>query len=476
MVTLSNVLSTRAVRWLLPLLLIGAGWFHAAQAQDQRSAVRTIDFNEAVRIALDQNTDLKRAANQVARQDAQVQREYMDFVPNLNLSSSTNRRFGLVRDQQTFELTNQTVDQFSLSASTGVTVFNGFENIASLKRSSLNAQSSSLSLERTRQDVVFTVMDRYITLVENQELIRVREEELEAQRQQLEQIREFVEAGAQPRSDLFQQEATVAQAEQQLLNAEREAQLSKTRLIQTLQLDPLVEYEFEAPAVKEQDLITAEYDLNTLLNRAFERRTDLQAQEIGVRAAEQSVRAARSGFFPSLSVSFGYGTDWSSTLPDQVRDPQTGEIIEEDISFFDHLDNQKGGRFGFSVDIPIFNRMQTRNQITQAKIDLQNAKYQLDDQQQAVALEVRQAYLDYQNAEKQLDVAEKRVRAAERAREATQERYNLGAASFVELAQSNADFVSAASEQIRARYNFLFQKKLIDYYLGVLDPSVSLFQ
>mgnify|MGYP006424408595 CR=1 FL=1 len=474
MVTSSTVPSARLARWLLlPLLLVGVGLAGPAQAQND---VRTIDFDEAVRIALDQNTDLKRAANQVQRQDAQVQREYMDFVPNLNLSSSTTRRFGLVRDQQTFQLTNRTLDQFTLNGSTGITVFNGFENFASLQRSSLNAQASSLSLERTRQDVVFAVMDRYITLVQNQELIGVRQEELDVQEQQLEQIREFVEAGAQPRSDLFQQEANVAAAEQQLLTAEREAALSETRLIQTLQLDPLVTYAFEAPSVDEQNFRTATYDLNTLLNQAFQRRTDLQAQEIGVRAAEQNVRAARSGYFPSLSLNFGYGTDWSSSLSDVIRDPETGEIIEDNISFFDHLDNRKGGQFGFSINIPVFNRMQTRNQITQAQIDLQNAKYQLDDQQQAVALEVRQAYLDYQNAEKQLDVAGKRLRAAERAREATQERYNLGAASFVELAQVNADFVSAASEQVRARYNFLFQTKLIDYYLGVLDPSVSLFQ
>jgi outer membrane protein len=195
-----------------------------------------------------------------------------------------------------------------------------------------------------------------------------------------------------------------------------------------------------------------------------------------VRAAEQNVRAARSGFFPSVSASFGYGTDWSSSLSDQIRDPQTGEVIEDNIGFFDHLDNRKGGNFGFSINIPVFNRMQTRNQVRRAKIDLQNAEYQMDDQRQAVALEVRQAYFDYQNAEKQLDVAGKRLRAARQAREAAQERYNLGAASFIELAQANADFASAASEQVRAQYTFILQKKLIDYYVGVLNPREDLFR
>ena len=444
-------------------------------AQGQAASSRTIDFDEAVRIALDQNTTLKRAINQVASRDAQVTREYMDFSPNLNLSTSTDRRFGLVRDNQTFRLVNQTVDQFSLGANTGVTLFNGLENFASLQRANLNAQASDLNLERTRQQVVFDVMNGYLNFIESQEIIRVRQEELESRRQQLRQTEEQVDVGSLPVSDLYQQQAQVAQAEQQLLNAERQAQLDKTGLIQTLQLDPFGEYEFEAPTVGEADLTQERYELNQLLEQAFQRRTDLQAQQFNLRAAEQNVRAARSGYFPSLSISFGYGTSWSSSLNDVIRDPQTEEVIDE-LSFFDHLDNQKGGQFGFSIGIPVFNRLQTRTQVRQAKIDRQSAEYELQDQRQQVALQVRQAYLDYQNAEKQLEVAGTRLRAAERAREAAQERYNLGAVPFVELAQANAEFVSAASEQVRARYNFIFQKKLIDYYLGVLNPQGSLFQ
>ncbi|NBB72581.1 MAG: TolC family protein, partial [Bacteroidetes bacterium] len=444
-------------------------------AQGQTASSRTIDFDEAVRIALDQNTTLKRASNQVAGREAQVRREYMDFTPNLNLSTSTNRNFGLVRDQQTFRLVNQTVDQFSVGASTGITLFDGMENFASLQRANLSAQASDLDLERTRQDVVFEVMNGYLNYIESKELIRVREEELESRRQQLRQTEEQVDVGSLPVSDLYQQQAQVAQAEQQLLNAERQAQLDKTGLIQTLQLDPFGEYEFEAPTVGEADLTEESYELDRLLEQAFQRRTDLQAQQFSLRAAEQNVRAARSGYFPSLSVDFGYGSNWSSTLPDQIFDRE-GNVIEDDISFFDHLDNQKGGRFGFSINIPVFNRLQTRTQVRQAQIDLQNEQYNLQDQRQQVALQVRQAYLDYQNAEKQLEVADTRLRAAERAREAAQERYNLGAVPFVELAQANAEFVSAASEQVRARYNFIFQKKLIDYYLGVLNPQGSLFQ
>ena len=112
----------------------------------------------------------------------------------------------------------------------------------------------------------------------------------------------------------------------------------------------------------------------------------------------------------------------------------------------------------------------------QAQVQAQNAQYQLEDQRQQVALQVRQAYLDYRNAVQQLEAANKRLRAARQARAAAQERYNLGSASIVELQNATRDFVDAASRQVRARYNLIFQKKQIEYHVGRLSPNEPLIQ
>jgi outer membrane protein len=91
-----------------------------------------------------------------------------------------------------------------------------------------------------------------------------------------------------------------------------------------------------------------------------------------------------------------------------------------------------------------------------------------------VALQVRQSYLDYQNAVQQLEAANKRLRAAEQARTAAQERYELGSADIVELQNAIRDYVDAASQQVRARYNLIFQRKRIDYNVGRLSPTAPL--
>lgn len=452
---------------LVALLVVFSGHVHSASAQATQDTTR-IAFDEAIRIALDQNTDLRRAQGDVDRTSAQVQSERMDFVPDLRVSSGVDRNFGRTFSQEQVGFINESTDYFDLNARSGVTIFNGFENVASLREAGAQAEASELDYQQTRRDVVFEVMDRFITLVENREIVRVREEELEARRQQLRQIEEFVDAGSRPVSDLYQEQARVAESEQSLLQAQRDLEVSQTRLINTLQLDPRQAYRFEVPNVDEERLGAETYELSTLMDEAFSERLDLRVAEAEQRAAEQGVRVAKSSYYPSISISGNYGTRWTSR-PREIPDPETGQSIEP--GFSRQLDNNRSGSISLSLSIPVFDQLQRNVQVERAQVQARNAQYALEDQRQQVALQVRQAYLDYQNAVQQLEAANKRLQAAEQARSSAQERYNLGSASIVELQNATRDYVDAASQQIRARYNLLFQQKRIDYNVGRLNSQ-----
>jgi outer membrane protein len=209
------------------------------------------------------------------------------------------------------------------------------------------------------------------------------------------------------------------------------------------------------------------------------------------------VSSAQSQYLPTLTFSADYGTNWSSEARDFQPIPGTGQtavlgfltqegvVVEQPVQiqdpqfrpvdFSDILDQRRGGSIGVSLSFPLFDGLRREQQVEQAQVQRLNAEYALEDQKLQVSLEVREAYLNYQTAVKQLDVTEKQLRAARQAREAAQERYNLGAASIVELTNANRNFVQAASQRIRARYNFIFQQKLIAYYVGNLNPTEPLF-
>jgi len=420
---------------------------------------RTITFEDAVRIALNQNVSLQQVENTVELESRDVFQQRMNFLPNLSFFTSGSRGSGFTQDQagRNIAFTNQSV---SGTISTQVNLFRGFADVASLERARYESDASEYSYDRARQDVVFDVVNSFLLYVNAREQVGIRTEDLESQRQQLAQIEEFVNVGSRPISDLYQQQALTAQAELQVLNAEREAELNKTRVIQVLHLDPFGEYEFVAPDIEDVVFSPESYDLEGLLRAAFEQRADIDAQEERIRAADQGIRIAKSTYWPTINLNGAYRSNYS---PD----------FEE--TFFNQLDLNRGNSVGFSISYPIFDRFTRGTTIQEAEVQHENAVLDLQNVRQQVALQVRQAYLDYLTNEKRLDVTATQERAAQQAVEAAEERYNVGAGTLLELTQARAQYVEAVSNRVQARYDFLFQGKLVDYYVGRLDPSQPLF-
>lgn len=453
------------LRWILSGLLLCVLCMLPSRAFAQEA--RTISIDEAVDIALERNVTLRQASNNLDAQSAQVLAERGDFLPDLGVSLTPVQRYGTTFDQTAGAFTSEQTQSFSGTVRTNLNLFNGFADVASLNQAQNTLEQRSQTVERTRQTVVFDVVSTFLDVISNREQIRIREENLESQQQQLDQIREFTRVGSRPISDLYQQEAAVAQAEFQLLQAERQLQLSRTRLIQTLQLDPFGQYDFVVAELDEETaLVPDSYELERLMREAFSRRADLKAQELAISATRQGVRVAQSSYWPSITLSGSVSGNYSSTTEDALG-----------VGFSDQIfDDRRSESLVLSVNVPLFNRFQTRNQVQQAQVRHENARLDLEALQQDVALQVRQAYLDYQTAAKNLDVTAKQLRAAERALQAAEERYDVGAATLVELSQVRADYVQAASDRVNARYNFVFQEKLIEYYTGVLNPSGPLFE
>jgi outer membrane protein len=424
----------------------------AASAQDSR----IITFKEAVRIALEQNTSLRAAQNAAALGKVDVSEARGQFLPDLRLSTQGSKNFGRNFDQTAGTIVDQSSNSVSLGVSSGVTLFDGFGNVASLRQARLFDRAGESELQRVRETVVFTVASNFLALIQGQEQLRVQRENLAAAAALEQQIQTYVDAGARTIADLYQQQAVVAGARVAVVDAERTAELAKVDLMQTLQLDPAGNYEFESPADSTSTAASESFQLDDLLTRASAQRIDLDAEQARVDAAQQAVRIARSNRWPTVSLSAGYSSAYNSASP---------------FSFSDQLDQRRGGSVGIGVSVPLFDRGSTSAATRRAEIQADNANLSLISLQQEVGLQVRRVYLDFRAAQEQLVAAESQVRAAELALQAAQDRYSAGASTLVELTQSRAVQVEAASALVSARYNLLFERTLVDYYVGDLDPA-----
>lgn len=465
----------------------------AAQAPPER-----VTFEEALQLALTQNPRLRQTEMSVQAAGEAVELARAAFLPNLQASVQPVRRFGLGFDQTTGSLQQETSDALSASLQTQVNVFSGFRDVADLRRRQLERETGTLRLQRTREEVLFTVAAQFLTLMLDREIVGIREEALLAQQAQRERIEQLVDGGVRPRADLLQQDALLAEAELAVLQAESQLELAESELVRTLQLDPAADYDFVAPSLEDVDMGPLGLELSALIDSAFERRSDLRAQDIQIAAAEEGIRVARSGYYPQVNLFASLGSSYSS-LSRRVVDGSTVEIPVttasgdpmmigdqpftlttsprfEGIPFGDQFwEDNRTGSVGVSVTVPVFDRFLTRSQVRQAHLAAENERIVREDLEQDIAVQVRQAFLDYRNAQKRLDVTARQLAAAEAALAAEEDRYELGVSTLVELAQARARRVEAASARAQAIAQYVFQRRLLEYQAGLLDPSVDLF-
>jgi outer membrane protein len=423
---------------------------------------QTLTIEQAIQVALENNYQLKQADNNMNLADTRVRSAQANFLPSLSAGFSGSRNVGRQFVQEDLSFEDRTTYGMSGSINANVTIFDGFNNIATLRQSQADKASQELSVERMRESIIFDTASRYLQVVLNQELLKIAESSLEASQGQLEQIAAEVEVGRRPTVDQYNQEAIVASDELTVIQRENALEASKARLVRIMQDDSITDVQTSMPAPEDLALMPVDLDLQDLIQDALQTRSDLRAQEYSIESNSQGYRIARGQHLPTITASAGINGSYS----DQLRDQITGEKVSFGDQFFDQNVRRS---LGFSVSIPIFNRWNTRTNIESARVQLRNSELEMDNVRFQVTEEVRQAYNDYMSIVKELESSEKALIAAERAYETEQQRYEVGSSTLIELNQANANYVQAQSNRMQAVYNFIFQERLLDFYIGKLD-------
>ncbi|MGM0588614.1 MAG: TolC family protein [Bacteroidota bacterium] len=441
-----------------------------ANAQNTGSSANSdnvITLEDAITIALENNYTLKQAQNNLDLAKTEVKSAKMDLAPSLSASMSGSRNIGRQFNTTTGQIDDQATNSFSSSVGARVTLFDGFRNIQNLRRSEVNEKYTQKNLERTREDIIFNTASSFLQVLLDQRLLTIAQENLEASQKQLEQVKAQVEVGARPSVDLYNQESTVANNELEVIRRENTLAYNRIDLIRLLRMDPLKDYEFDDPEIEAEKITAKPVSLEQMVQQALQNRSDLRAQELLIQTRKHDLNISKAGLYPTLSFDAGVSSRYNDRLVSRV----TMQSVSFNDQFFDQNINRS---LSLSLNIPIFSNFNNKLNIERSEVNLRNAQLTLEDQKLGVQQEVRQAYNDYIALAKELESTQKALRAAQRTYETQQERYKVGASTLIELSQANASFVEAQSNRARTIINFIFQEKLLDYYLGKLDANLNL--
>ena len=417
-------------------------------------------LQECVEYAVDNNLTI--AQFELELENVQLEKidALGDFLPTLNAQSSVAAQTGLSFDPTT----NQAVTTTILTATGGfgsnLTLFDGLRNIHRLNRAKLNAISSQYRLDDLKDDIRLNVANAYLQVLSNKESLIVFKAQNAVTRQDLERTKELVDAGVVPRGDLLEVEATSANQEQQIVNAENAILISRINLAQLLQITDYVNFDI---AEETFDIPPSEILTNspkTIYEKALTFRNDIKFSELGVSLAEKDLKISKGALLPTMGAFFNYNTRFSS------QERLIGGVLFRN-DFFDQLWLNDGISYGAQMNIPIFNGFSVRNNIKRSKIGIDRAKNQLEQEKLALETTVNQAYVDVTSFAKAYEASEKTVEARRLAYEYSKERFDVGLMNSFDFSQSQARVDDAEAQLIRTKYDYIFRLKVLEFYFGM---------
>ena len=430
--------------FLAAVLLLSGGAVRAQQAP--------WSLTDCISYALEHNLTVQQSALKVEQQEVELSTAQGRRLPTVNASASENFSFGrgLTADN-TYANSNTTSTSFQLGGS--VPVFQGFDINNGIKLSKLNLAAATADLEKARDDIRVAVAQAYVQILYNQELLRVAHEQAEHDAQLLEQVQERLRAGKVSDAEVSAQQATLAQSRMSEIQAEGNLRVALLELTQLLELSSPEGFSIVTPEVGDPStalLMRPE----AIYDEAVGIKPAVEAAQLNLDYAELSVARAKGAYLPRLSLNAGIGSNFYTNS--KMAAP----------SFSEQMKNNFSQSLGLTMSVPIFQRFSTRNNVRSAKINYKNQEIQLENVKKALYKEIQQAYYAAVTAQARYAGSQESAASARQHYELTEEKYKVGKAGVTDYNDARNNWLRAESEQIQARYQCLYQTKLLDFYRG----------
>uniref|UniRef100_A0A7V3E7F1 TolC family protein n=1 Tax=Ignavibacterium album TaxID=591197 RepID=A0A7V3E7F1_9BACT len=419
-----------------------------------------LTLKDAINLALQKNTVLNQAENNILSQESGLNAAYGNFLPSLSGFASwgweRNEQAGSIRyfNGIPSNIPRSETRSYVASVNSDITLFDGLSNFASLYSAKNSLNSTKFYIEFLKQQTVFNTITRYYNLMTQMALLKVGEENVKKQEINFKTIEEKNRLGAATLADLYQQQVELGNAELQVINQNLEVQKAKNNLLIFLGLDVTGDYTFETDfTIREESILTTDLEkdyenIQERISDAYNNRLDYKSKLYELEGSLNQVTIARSGHFPRLTGSMSF-----SSFSNKVDD----------------LFKSRTYSVGINLNIPIFSGFAVNNRVQIAEVQSMNKELEVRELERQIKQQINESYLSLIAAKKSLSVSEKNVKAAEERLKIEQERYNLGSSKLLDLLIANSSYITAKTDYVNAQYSYIIISDQIKYYLGILD-------
>ncbi|MBR4837428.1 MAG: TolC family protein [Bacteroidales bacterium] len=397
-------------------------------------------LEECLRFAFANSYDRKSMELSAESQQVSYDQSRQSRLPNVSASASENYSH------------NTNGGSFSGNANLGasVVIYQGGNINKTIEQNRLNVERSDMQLQQYDNQLSVQILQAFLTVLSNNELLEYQEVMLNSSRAQMKQGRERYKVGSILESDMLLLEAQYISDSSNVIETRISRDNSIMSLKVLLSMDPMDNLQIIQPNTDRlDDLAESLPTEEEALERAMEAYPNLKLSEYDILLAENNISMAKSGSRPSLTASASVGT---------------GHID------FDNVGQQLGDRFsqsaGISLNIPIYSRGQNKANVQKSKIALEQAQLNYEQTQLSVRQTVSLAYRNVVSAYNSFKSSEMKENAYSKSYNAYEVQFQYGKITTVELLQQQNNYLNVLNTFIRNKYTLVLQRKILDVYMG----------
>ena len=450
------------------------------------NASNRLNLQQCIDIARQNNIQIRQGQLTVANSDLQLRQARLNRLPSAIFQANQSLNGGRSVNPQSNEFVQQTIGSSNYQLNTSVTLYNGMVLQNTVRQNELALQAGQQELSATNNNVSLTVAQNYLGVLTGTEQLVVAQRQADVTQAQLDRTQKLVNAGSAPEANLYELRATLASNELDIVNAQNTLDLAKVSLLQAMNVS--INQAFEVEPINVPDPGVNPYDANVqqLFDVASTSLPEIKGADLRVKSADLGVQVAKGGLYPTLSLNGNLNTIYSSAASVAVldgntqqtigfvTDPTTGTQIpinasvpnynRAGVSYGSQLTNNFSQSLSLFLRVPIFQGNLSRNRITTAKIQQQNAELTAQNTRLTLRQQIETAYTNMRAGANRYKATQAQVASLERAFQVAESRLNAGAINATDYSIAKTNLDRARTSLVQAKYDYVFRTKILDFY------------
>lgn len=402
-----------------------------------------LTLDSCLHYAYNHNLAVREAKLNQSSAEVMLDRAKMQFLPNINAGASENWGFqdGAVSRNGNYGISG------------GVTLFGGLSRLRSYRQSKINLEQSDLRIKQGFNSLSSQIVSAYLTILMNQEKLRFQEQVLETSKQQAEEGALKQSVGRILESDYKLLAANYGSATSNIENTRLTIESNHLTLRNLLGMSESEVLDLATEDGQEKSSAYSLPLLDTVMQRALQNLPDLEICEMDISKAEYNVKMAQAAYMPTLGLNAGMS----------YYEGQAGQVDGQGTVI---THGGMNSSVGLSLNIPILNQGNTRTQIKQNKIELEQAHLQYDQKKVEIEQEIESQYITTQQALNQFKACETMEQAYKASYDVYVMKYAEGAITTVEMLQQQDKYLNALNDYLQSKYSFLLAERTLRIYMG----------